>query len=171
MPGVQPGITAAIGGAAVETARRVDTAGIVVAALLVIFAAAIFLDTSRLNLAATYGLGPKAMPYVIAGGLILLAIGNLVIALRETPPERESADPKAIALILGGLAVLIACVGFGVGFIPAIAVLFATTSAAFGRRAFLVDFAIGAGLGLVIYVVFDKLLTLSLPAGPIERLF
>ena len=158
-------------GSAVETARRIDPAGIVVAALLVIFAAAIFFDTSRLNLAATYGVGPKAMPYVIASGLVLLAVGNLVIALREPPPARESADPRAIILILGGLAVLIAFIGLGVGFIPAIAVLFATTAAAFGRRAFLTDLAIGFGLGVLIFIVFDKLLTLSLPAGPLERLF
>ena len=154
-----------------EQARRVDPAGLAVAALLIIFAALIFIDTSRLNLAATYGVGPKAMPYVIASGFLLLAIGNLAIALREPPPARESVDPKAIVLILGGLAVLIAFIGLGVGFIAAITVLFATTSAAFGRRAFLIDLAIGFGLGVIIFVVFDKLLTLSLPAGPLEQLF
>ncbi len=153
-----------------DKTRRIDPAGVAVAVLLLIFAAAIFFDTSRLNLAATYGLGPKAMPLAIASGLVLLAAGNLLMAWRGDFPERESSDPKAIVLILGGLAVLIAFVGFGVGFIPAIAVLFATTAAAFGRRAFLTDLAIGFGLGLIIFVVFDKLLTLSLPAGPLERL-
>jgi putative tricarboxylic transport membrane protein len=44
------------------------------------------------------------------------------------------------------------------------------TAAAFGRRAFLTDLAIGFGLGLVVYLLFVKLLTLSLPVGPIERL-
>ena len=56
------------------------------------------------------------------------------------------------------------------GFIAATAVLFATTSAAFGRRAFLTDLAIGIALGVAIFLMFDKLLTLSLPTGPIERL-
>lgn len=85
--------------------------------------------------------------------------------------NHKRADPKAIVFILGGLAALIALIGWGGGFIPATAILFATTAAAFGRRAFLTDLGIGLGLGLLIYLAFDKLLTLSLPAGPIEKLF
>jgi putative tricarboxylic transport membrane protein len=45
------------------------------------------------------------------------------------------------------------------------------TAAAFGRRAFFIDLAIGFVLGLAVYLVFTKLLALSLPAGPLERLF
>ena len=33
------------------------------------------------------------------------------------------------------------------------------------------DFIIGAVMAVFIYVLFAKLLTLSLPAGPLERLF
>ena len=83
-----------------------------------------------------YGMGPQAMPIVIAIGLGLLAIGNLYDALRGNLPARESADPKAVLLILAGLAALIAIIGFGGGFILATSALFVTTSAAFGRRAF-----------------------------------
>jgi putative tricarboxylic transport membrane protein len=50
------------------------------------------------------------------------------------------------------------------------ALLFAATSTAFGRRAFVTDLAIGAVLAVLIYLLFAKLLTLSLPAGPLERL-
>ena len=46
----------------------------------------------------------------------------------------------------------------------------AATAAAFGRRAVIVDALIGLALGLVVFLLFDKVLTLSLPAGPIERL-
>ena len=116
-------------------ARKADPDGIVVAALLALTAAVIAWDAGRLELGQTYGLGPKAMPYVIAAGLVLIAI-----------------------------------IGFGGGFIPATTVLFTMTAAAFGRRAFLVDLAIGFVLAFVIYLMFDKLLTLSLPAGPLERL-
>lgn len=150
--------------------RNVDPAGIVVAGLLLALAAVIYWDTTNLQISSTYGVGPKAMPIVVASGLVLLAIGNLVMGLRGELPARESVDPKAIALILGGQFALIALVDLGGGFIAATAVLFATTSAAFGRRAFFTDLAIGFGLGVVIFLMFDKLLTLSLPAGPIERL-
>jgi putative tricarboxylic transport membrane protein len=151
-------------------ARKADRAGIVIAGVLALTAAVVAWDAGRLELGQTYGLGPKAMPYVVAAGLAVLAIGNLVMGLRGDLPVRESADPKAIAQILGGLAALIAIIGFGAGFILATTILFATTAAAFGRRAFLTDLAIGFVLSFVIYLMFDKLLTLSLPAGPLERL-
>jgi putative tricarboxylic transport membrane protein len=151
--------------------RPADRAGFAIAGLLMLLAGVILWDMSRLQITSVYGVGPKAMPIVVAGGLALLSIANLVIALRGELPDRESADPKAILLILGGLGALIALIGLGGGFIPATAILFATTSAAFGRKAFLADLGIGLGLGLVIFLLFDKLLTLSLPAGPLERLF
>ena len=48
--------------------------------------------------------------------------------------------------------------------------LFVATAAAFGRRAILADLAIGSCMATLIYLAFDQLLTLSLPAGPLERL-
>jgi putative tricarboxylic transport membrane protein len=152
------------------TARRPDRAGLAIALGLIAIAAVIVWDTRRLELSSTYGVGPEAVPMVVAAGLAILGIANLVMALRGNLPARESVDPRAILLILGGLAVLIALIGLGGGFIVATAVLFAATAAAFGRRAVLVDLLIGLVLGLVIFLLFDKLLTLSLPAGPIERL-
>jgi putative tricarboxylic transport membrane protein len=154
----------------VSEARRADPAGIAVAALLALSAAIIALDTSRLELGQTYGVGPKAMPYVIAAGLALLAIGNLALGLRGDFPARDRADGKAILLILGGLAAVIAIIGLGGGFIFAMTLLFAMTAAAFGRVNFLADLAIGFALAIVVYLMFDKLLSLSLPAGPLERL-
>jgi putative tricarboxylic transport membrane protein len=137
---------------------------------LLALSAAIAWDFTSLQLTSTYGIGPKAMPIIVAGGLAILAIANLVIAWRGDLPERESYDPKPVVLILGGLAALIAIIEFGGGFIPAIAVLFTATAAAFGRRAILTDFVIGAVLALIVFLLFSKLLTLSLPIGPLERL-
>jgi putative tricarboxylic transport membrane protein len=155
---------------ALAALRRADPAGLVVAALLVVTAAVIFWDASRLSIGSPYGLGPQAVPNVIATGLVLLGIGNLVMAIRRDFPEREEADPKAILLILGGLVALMALIATGAGFILATAILFACTSAAFGRRAFITDLVIGLVLGAVIYLIFVKLLTLGLPQGPLERL-
>src|SRR5215204_1256128 len=120
--------------------KRPDTAGMVIAAVLLLIALVIFWDTSAMQSTTTYGVGPTAMPYVIATGMALLALGNFWLAWRGDFPERESFDPKAIILILG-------------------------------RRAIHIDLAIGLVLAVVVFVLFDKLLTLSLPAGPIERLF
>lgn len=151
--------------------RRADTVGVVVGVLLLAAAVLVWWDMTRLELTSTYGLGPKAMPAVIAIALVLLAMANFTIAWRGEVPEREPADPRALMLILGGFAVLIALIGIGGGFIPGVAVLFACTAAAFGRKAFLVDLLIGFVLGLLVELLFAKFLSLSLPEGPIERLF
>jgi putative tricarboxylic transport membrane protein len=150
--------------------KRPDTAGLLIAAALLAMAAVIWWDATSLKLSSVYGVGPQAMPMVVAAGLGVLAAGNFVMAWKGDLPPREEADPAATLLILGGLAALIVLIGIGGGFIPAVAILFAATSAAFGRRAFFLDLAIGLVLGVVIYLLFDKLLTLSLPTGPIERL-
>jgi putative tricarboxylic transport membrane protein len=153
-----------------STSGKVDRAGLAIAATLLAIAAVILWDTTSLP-APVYGIGPRAMPILVACGLILLAFGNALLAWRGDFPPREQFDAKALVLILGGFAALIAIIGFGGGFIPATAILFAATAAAFGRRAILTDFAIGLALSVVVYLMFSKVLSLSLPMGPIERLF
>ena len=151
--------------------RRFDPAGVVVAAILAVLAGVIVWDMTTLQITQTYGVGPKAMPIVVAVGLGLLSIGNIVMAVRGEFPEREKPDHLPILLILGGLAAVIVLIGIGGGFILSMTILFAATATAFGRRAILVDLAIGFALGLGAYLMFAKLLSLSLPAGPLERLF
>ncbi|MBP0109847.1 MULTISPECIES: tripartite tricarboxylate transporter TctB family protein [Bradyrhizobium] len=157
-------------GDSAQPPRRVDRAGIVIAALLAALAAVLVWDARGLQSAAMYGMGPEVMPVVVASGLALLAVGNFIDALRGNLPPRESTGPVPVFLILVGLALLIAIIGFGGGFILATSALFVTTSAAFGRRAVLVDSAIALVMSTLIYLAFDRLLTLSLPAGPLERL-
>lgn len=155
---------------AAPSSRRVDKAGLVIALLLLVLAGLIWWDMNNLSLASVYGPGPKAMPMVIAIGLAILAVGNAIMALRGGFPARDSLSWMPIILILGGFAALIAFIKFEIGFIPATAVLFAATSAAFGRRAFVVDLIIGFVAGVIIFLLFSKLLTLTLPMGPLERL-
>lgn len=150
--------------------RRVDRAGLAIAALLAALAAVLVWDARGLQSTAMYGMGPEVMPVVVVCGLALLAIGNFIDALRGNLPARESTDPVPVALILIGLALLIAIIGFGGGFILATSALFVTTSAAFGRRAIVVDSIIALVMSILIYLAFDRLLTLSLPTGPLERL-
>ncbi|MEZ0171696.1 tripartite tricarboxylate transporter TctB family protein [Microvirga sp. TS319] len=150
--------------------RRIDAAGFVIALLLLALAGLVWWDMTKLQLLSPYDVGPKAMPVIVSIGLALLAVGNGIGALRGDLPDRESLDWKPIILIVGGLAVLITLIAIGGGFMIGTAILFATTSAAFGRRAFFVDLLIGAVIALVVYLLFAKLLTLSLPAGPLEHL-
>ncbi|HEX8167819.1 MAG TPA: tripartite tricarboxylate transporter TctB family protein [Beijerinckiaceae bacterium] len=153
-----------------RTGKPVDRAAVVVGLCLLGLAAVTVWDARRLTITSTYGMGPEAMPYLIAGGLALLAVGHFVLAVRSALPEREAYDPEAILWIAAGLLALIAVIYFNGGFVPAMALLFATTARAFGRTAFWVDLLIGLVLGVFLYLMFTKLLTLSLPEGPLERL-
>jgi putative tricarboxylic transport membrane protein len=154
-----------------ESAKAaIDRAAMAIAGTLLVIALVIMWDATSLP-APVYGIGPRAMPILVACGLVLLAIGNAVLAWRGDFPKREGYDSRALLLILGGLVALIAIIGLNGGFIPATTVLFAATAAAFGRRAIVTDLAIGFVLSAVVYLMFSKVLTLSLPMGPIERLF
>ena len=151
--------------------RRIDPAGLAIGGLLAVLAIVIAWDTSNLTLTSVYGVGPKAMPYIVSIGLAVLAAGNFINGLKGDLPVREEISVQPILRVLGGLAALIAVIGFGGGFIIATTLLFAMTAAAFGRKAFHIDLLIGLALATVVYLIFSKLLALSLPAGPLERMF
>lgn len=150
--------------------RRPNRTALIVAAALFATAGVIVADATRIEISSTYGVGPAAVPYVIAAGLAILGASHLAMAWRDVWPIPEPQDWPPILIILGGFVALIALIGFGGGFIPATAILFAATATAFGRRAILTDLAIGLVLAIAVFLVFDKLLTLSLPYGPLERL-
>jgi putative tricarboxylic transport membrane protein len=162
-----------VGGLALQEARerKTDPAGLVIAGMLAVLAIVIAWDTSNLTLGSVYGVGPKAMPFIVAIGLAILAAGNFINGMKGDIPAREEIDNTAILRILGGLAALIAVIGFGGGFIIGTALLFAMTAAGFGRKAIFTDLGIGLVLATIVYLVFSKVLALALPAGPLENLF
>ncbi|WNJ88442.1 tripartite tricarboxylate transporter TctB family protein [Bosea sp. 685] len=153
------------------TTSRVDRPALVVAALLLIAAALVFYDARSQTIVSTYGLGPTAMPYLVSAVLAILGLSHVVVAFREGLPKPEAVDRNAILWLTGGLIGLIACIGLGGGFIIATALVFSCTARSFGRQALAIDFGIGLVLGLSIFLLFSKLLQLTLPSGPLETLF
>ncbi|POR52364.1 tripartite tricarboxylate transporter TctB family protein [Bosea psychrotolerans] len=153
------------------TRSRVDWPALVVAALLLIAAALVFYDARSQTIVSTYGLGPTAMPYLVSTVLAILGLSHVVVAFREGLPKPEAVDSNAILWLAGGLIGLIACIGLGGGFIIATAIVFSCTARSFGRQALAIDFGIGTVLGLSIFLLFSKLLQLTLPSGPLENLF
>lgn len=151
--------------------RRTDPAGLVIAGGLFFLAALVAWNALGGGGGPGYSrIGPNAASFVVAAGLALLGIGTIVAALRGSLPEREPYDLMAVCLILGGLLAMIAILTLGGGFVPGVTLLFALTARAFGRRALVNDIVIGLVLGILIYVGFTKLLSLSLPQGPLEHL-
>ncbi|MCS0493920.1 tripartite tricarboxylate transporter TctB family protein [Ancylobacter sp. MQZ15Z-1] len=155
-----------------RSARRgADKAGFAIAFGLALLSLVVGWDAWRLSQINVYSaIGPAAFPTIIAGGLALLAVATAVEAIREGALERPRDEPVPMAWVLGGLIGQIILLPF-LGFSIATGWLFAATAKGFGRGPVWAHFLAGTAMCLVIYLIFAKGLQLSLPAGPIERLF
>ena len=151
--------------------RRPDRAALVIAAALIALAALIYTDMLRLGEIASYArIGPTTVPNLVAGGLALLGVWTAIEAWRGEFPKREHQEIGPVLWIVGGLAaqmLLLKPLGFSI----ATGVLFAMTAAGFGKRKLWLTLPIGIVLCFIVWVIFAKLLQLSLPAGPLEALF
>lgn len=154
-----------------KATRRPDGAALVIAIVLAAIAGVIFWDVSRLSGAAGYSqVGPTTVPYAIAYCLIGLAIWTAAEAVRNEFPARERQQFGPVIWIVGGLAaqmLLLKVAGFSI----ATGLLFAMTAAGFGKRKLWLTIPIGIVFAFVVWVIFAKLLQLSLPTGPLEHLF
>jgi putative tricarboxylic transport membrane protein len=156
---------------------RFAVSELVVGLLLLAAAGVIFFDAQRLPPPPAYGMGPASVPQLIAAGMALLGAITIAAAFFRRGAANSGEDEEggpidvgAVVVILVSLVTLIALMTLGGGFMLGCTVLFAGTAWAFGRRALVADVVIGLVLSLLIYAVFTKLLTLSLPEGPLERL-
>lgn len=150
--------------------RRPRGAAFVIAAGLAGMAALILVDAAGLKQDGGYaGVGPADVPRLIAYGLLILAALTVVSGIRGDLPKPPRQAPAPVLWILGGLGLQLALLHV-VGFVIAGAILFGMTARAFGQRPLWRAIAVGLVLALLIFGVFDQLLRLNLPGGPLERL-
>ncbi|MFE0423241.1 tripartite tricarboxylate transporter TctB family protein [Streptomyces sp. NPDC058953] len=119
--------------------------------------------------------GPKTVPIVVGIGLLVVAALLAVDVLRGGRGEAEGgedidlsepSDWQTVLLLAGvflGFAVLIGPIGFPI----AGALLFWGAAFALGSRHFDRDPLIAAGLSLGTYFLFNNLLGVPLPGGPL----
>ncbi|MFF8093559.1 tripartite tricarboxylate transporter TctB family protein [Streptomyces sp. NPDC016675] len=148
-----------------------------VCVLLLALGAVVLTDalTMDVDLTQRGPVGPRTVPVVVGAGLLLIAALLAVDVLRGGRGEAEGgedvdlsepADWRTVLLLAGiflGSAVLIEPAGFPV----AGALLFWGAAFALGSRRVDRDPLIAAMLSLLTYVVFDKLLGVPLPGGPL----
>jgi len=153
-----------------DTTRRPDGAALVIAMVLAVLALVVIWQTAQMRVPPIQAkVGPTVFPYVVAGGLLLLAVGTLVSALRRGFPQRTRDNLKPIGWVVAGLLaqmLLLSSAGFSV----ATGLLFALTAKGFGRGRLWQTVPIGIAVGFVVWFVFARGLQLSLPQGPLERL-
>lgn len=119
------------------------------------------------------GVGPTAAMRIVAVLLAVLGLCHFVAAWR-TPARHDAGsargNQRAVAWVVAGLAGMIAALVFDAGFILGATWLFVTTAKAFGTPLRSISPVIGLVLSSLVYLFFTQALTLSLPAGPLERL-
>ena len=115
------------------------------------------------------GVGPADVPRLIAYGLLGLAALTVVSGLKGDLPRPPRQAPAPLMWIMGGLIGQLALLHVA-GFVISGAVLFGMTARGFGQKPLWRNLLVGYALAFVIYGVFDRLLKLNLPGGPLEML-
>lgn len=133
----------------------------------------IAVETSQITVAPAYAkVGPGVIPYLVAGGLVLLGLLFALQALRTAAPAPPSTpagltDWRALAVISVGLVAHMLLVERA-GFVIAAAVLFGCVAYGFGSRRILRDSVIAILLAIIVYIGFTRGLRVPLPPGVIE---
>lgn len=153
-----------------EPQRRPSWAAFIIAGGLAVLAAVMLWDASLLKQDGGYGgVGPADVPRLIAYGLLALAVATVVAGVRGDVPRAPQQAPAPVLWMLAGLAgqlLLLHPAGFAI----ASGLLFGCTARAMGRKPLWLTCGVGFLTALVVYGIFDRLLKLDLPAGPIERM-
>lgn len=148
--------------------RRPQGAAFVIAALLAGLAGLLIWDAAGLRQDGGYaGVGPADVPRLIGYGLLALAALTVLAGVRGDLPKPPPQAPAPVLWILGGLGLQLATLHLA-GFILSGALLFGFTARAFGQKPLWRNMLVGLVLAFVIYGIFDRLLKLNLPGGPLE---
>lgn len=148
--------------------RRPDRAALVIAAVLLVLAAVVAWDASRVTGGGAYArIGPQTIPFVIAICLAGLGVWTIFEALRGDFPEREPQELRPVLWIVAGLLVQLLTIRF-IGFSIATGLHFALVARGFDERRFWISVPAGIILSTIVWVIFARGLSLTLPHGPLE---
>ncbi|MET3856169.1 MULTISPECIES: tripartite tricarboxylate transporter TctB family protein [unclassified Rhizobium] len=153
------------------TKRRPDWAALAIAVFLFAISGVIFWDASHLSAIAQYDrVGPATVPEFVAFGLAALGLWTVAEAWRGEFPERERQEVPPVLWVVAGLAcqmIFLRTAGFSI----ATGLLFGLTARGFGKRQLWISIPVGIVFSFIVWMIFSKLLQLTLPAGWLEHLF
>lgn len=159
------------------TLEKQDRSELGICALLAVLGVLVLVDAIRIptDFAQRGPVGPKAVPVVV--GVLLLVVAVLLArdVLRGGRGEAEGgedidlsapSDWRTVLLLSAAFLANAALIGV-VGFPISGAILFWGAAYALGSRAFVRDPIIAAAMSIVTFVLFDNVLGVPLPGGPL----
>ncbi|HEY7596360.1 MAG TPA: tripartite tricarboxylate transporter TctB family protein [Actinophytocola sp.] len=157
--------------------RTADRSELGICALLLVLGVLVLTDAIRIptDFAQRGPVGPKAVPVVVGIGLLVVAVLLARDVLRGVRGESETgedvdlaapADWRTVLMLSGAFLANAALIGV-VGFPISGAVLFWGAAYALGSRNLVRDPLIAAALSIATYLVFNNLLGVPLPGGPL----
>ncbi len=160
------------------SSRRVNIGETLLALAAALFGVLIVWQTTLIRLTPAYSkVGPRVIPYIVGAGLVIvgawLAYEALTGRAATGSADSEDADPtlptdwRCIGLLVLALLAYLFLIE-PAGFIIASAVLFVWAAIAMGSRRIARDIVTGILLATALYLVFNRGLGLSLPAGILE---
>jgi putative tricarboxylic transport membrane protein len=163
------------------TLEKKDYSELGICALLAVLGVLVLVDAINIptDFAQRGPVGPKAVPIVV--GVLLLVVAAFLArdVLRGGRGEAEAgedvdlsapSDWRTVLLLSAAFLANAALIGV-VGFPISGAILFWGAAYALGSRAFVRDPLIAAGMSIVTFVLFDSLLGVPLPGGPLMEVF
>lgn len=152
-----------------------------ICALLVVLGVLVLTDALRIpaDFAQRGPVGPKAVPILVGSLLLVVAVLLARDVLRGGRGEAEGgedvdlsapADWRTVLLLCGAFLANAALIGL-VGFPISGAILFWGAAYALGSRNLVRDPLIAAGLSILTFVIFNNLLGVPLPGGPLMEVF
>jgi putative tricarboxylic transport membrane protein len=138
----------------------------------------ILLDAARLsnNTTGVDPLGPKPVPLLVGGALVVLAVALAIAVARGSRGEAEAgedidpysqADYKTVLLLIGVFIANILLIDL-LGWVISGGLLFYGSAIVLGSRHFVRDLLIAAALGLGTFYGFAIGLGVALPAGILQ---
>ncbi|TWP53100.1 tripartite tricarboxylate transporter TctB family protein [Lentzea tibetensis] len=150
---------------------------------LVLAALGVLVLTDTLRMSTDFAqrgpVGPKAVPLVVGGLLLVVAVLLARDVLRGGRGEAEGgedidlaapADWRTVLLLCGAFLANAALIGV-VGFPISGAILFWGAAYALGSRNLVRDPLIAAGMSVLTFLIFNNLLGVPLPGGPLMEVF
>jgi putative tricarboxylic transport membrane protein len=148
-----------------------DRAVLVIAAVLALAGLAVGLATDHQQKMGGYSpVDARTVPFILAGALVVLGALTAVAGIRGDFPKRQKQDIPPMLWLIGGLAVQLLTMKT-LGFSIATGLMFAAAARGFGRGPLWRTIPIGIVFAFLVWLVFVKGLQLTLPAGPLEKLF